>query len=180
MSRTGVAVIGHGHAQKTPGEILHKGAAQGEAQALVHGEEQLALATGIARPVLQEARQKAGLQEGKDWGLVSGIVRLTRSGMDRVLDSLGLRESVDLEELARDTDLEAQKKGAPPVVTGKVKRLHLNRHLLEVQFADGSQARLRVRDHKNFKVGMEVPLVREAGSEMYRLGRKEPRSYGRW
>lgn len=152
---------------------------QAAGKILAHGEEQLATATGIARTTLAEARIKTGLAEGTDWALVKGAILLTKNAVGKLMKGLGLEEAVDLEQLAAETDV-SQKNGAAVIVQGKVAKLYLNKHVLGVEVEGRGLVRVRVKDSAKFQRGMVVPIVPEAGGEVWRLGRREPRSFGRW
>lgn len=165
-----------------PGAVGQNGAEKNSAEKNVpgfdHAEDSLAASTGIAKRTLAASRIK-GLVKGVDWSYVGQAVAYSKAGMAKLMTALGMRDAVDLEELAADTTpVDKAKQEAP--IEGTVRRLFTNRHLVEVELEDKTRVRVRVRDSKNFKPGMAVPIRLEAGLEMWTLTRKEPRYYGKW
>lgn len=159
-----------------------------------HGETELATATGIAAKVLQKIRQKK-LRRGFDWELSSDLrVAYSRPGIVRLLELAsgsqvqeGAIAGVALGDLEERTRISGQAPAAaatPPeeLVSATVFKLFPNPHLIEVILDGGQHKLVRVRESKNFRRGMEVPLrlKPEAKPDGFELARRLPRFPGKW
>lgn len=148
-----------------------------------HEEVAVAEASGLAVKLLRKAR--AALQEGPDFLKNGQKVGFTKKGLRAVLEAvsgLPLREEL-LEEIAQRTlpeqALEEREAvAAEPDALAHVRRFYMNPRLVQIELPDKSLAPLKVRDSKNFRVGMEVP-VRWNG-KVWELTRRLPRFPGRW
>jgi hypothetical protein len=54
-------------------------------------EEQLAQNLGVNRRTIKRARQ-TNLKEGRDWNLVAGVIQLSKDGVNRLAESLGVEK----------------------------------------------------------------------------------------
>lgn len=142
-----------------------------------HPEAQLAKNLGVKKKRLATARFH-GLIEGVDWAMVRGKVAYAKAGMAKLMGKLGLGD------LQPEAEMASEKKVPAANLTAVVLRTFTNRHLLEAELTleDGAKitVRVMVRDSKNFKRGMVLPLELKAGMELYTLTRKEPRWPGKW
>jgi hypothetical protein len=148
----------------------------------VHGELELAAASGIAQKNLARARQRH-LREGEDWDLAGLQVAYSKNGLARVLEKVtgkpveqGAIAGVPLLELEEKTRLTPA--NGDDQVMAKVARLYQNPHLLQIALPDGQLTNVRVKFSKNFRRGMEIPIVRT--EQGYELARRLPRFPGRW
>lgn len=157
-------------------ELLGKGV-----HAFCHGEGELAVATGIAQKMLARARRQ--LRQGLDWDLRAGLVAYSARGLVAVLEKVTGKPAVDgviagvrIAELEKRVGTLGFQEDKP--INGMVTRLYPNRHLLQVHLQDGTTVNVRVKDSKNFRRGMVLPLARSGGA--YELARRLPRFPGRW
>ncbi len=171
-----------------PREVLDKGAP------FVHGEQELAEVTGIALKNLARTRTRQ-LRQGHDWQLNGVRVCYSRHGLAAVLEKItgagvrdGIIAGVRLSELEQKTRLEGAGSAAaetPPaaavvIVQARVTRFFPNPHLLEATAIEGGRVvHVRVRETKNFRRGMVIPVQAGMGG-VYELARRAPRFPGRW
>jgi hypothetical protein len=152
----------------------------------LHEEAAVAEATGIARGVLKTAREKIGAAIGL-WAEVHGRVVYSFAGLRTVLETVaGDRLPDDLIDgvAARSTCVEGNAASAADAedLQAQVVRFYLNPRLIQIRLLEGSKAlgNLRVRDTKNFRTGMVVPVRWEESIKAYVLTRRAPRFPGRW
>ena len=150
-----------------------------DSPAFPFSENVLARTSGVSTKKMAETRKAAQLQKGADWDLVKNSVAYSPAGVERLSIAMGL--PLVLPDAAAEPMPVAP---APQrdVTMGIVKKSPLNPHLFFVQVAGQAElVKLRVRKKDNFRLGMEVPMHREAGAEVFTLARKEPRfEGGRW
>lgn len=139
------------------------------------GETEIAAATGIALKLLAKTRRQK-LRQGEDWDLNGLRVAYSKTGLAAVLEKITGRVEAT-EALETLTRIDHGTAPAAPGVLGTVKKFYLNPRLLGVQ-VNGTLVNVRVKETKNFQMGMDVPLRRIDGR--YELGRRCPRFPGRW
>lgn len=146
----------------------------------LYGETELAEAAGLAAKHFQRARVK-NLRQGTDWDLVALRVYYTKNATARVLELVTQRAvpAAELTVLLEKSRLTDPKKNGAAEIEATVSKFYLNPRLLGVKLPNGAMVNLRVRETKNFRLGMEVP-VRATASGGYELARKLPRFWGRF
>lgn len=141
-------------------------------------ERNLAATTGIDREMLKVARES--LEKGADWDLVKGMVVYTAAGIQRLMEALGVAGAIT------DAELDAIMAWLPPepeeatkktVSASFLRRFRSPHHIGAL--LDGREVTVRVRDSKNFRAGMEIP-IREMTPGYFELARRCPRYRGRW
>jgi hypothetical protein len=149
--------------------------------AFVHGEAELAAITGMHPKQFQKARIKH-LAQGTHWDLNAMRVAYCEAGVSAVLEKICGRPgpfSAELLDRSRLADPAAEKK-EPAALIGKVTKLFPNPRLMQVQLdADESLVNVSVKETKNFRRGMVVPVRLDANGR-YVLARRLPRFAGRW
>ncbi len=160
-----------------PTDIPPENSAQ---RVFLYGEVEVAAATGISVRQLQKSRQK-NLRADVDWGLNGLRVAYSLSGLRLILEKLTGRptQGDELEKLARQTLLPGMT--APDATTRAwVHKTFPNPFLLQVRLGDGSLQMLRVKETKNFRMGMEGPVRLNPPTQQFELARRLPRFPGRW
>ena len=140
------------------------------------GESEIAQKTGIALKLLAKIRRK-NLTQGEDWDFANLRVAYSKTGLAALLEKItGAPVTAELENATRLTN--GHDPAEPQGVIGTVKKFYFNPRLIGVE-VNGQLQPVRVRESKNFELGMEVPLKPAPGGR-FELARKCPRFPGRW
>lgn len=144
-----------------------------------YGEAELAQALGVATKHFQRQRVK-NLRQGVEWELVNLRVAYAKNGAARILE-LVAPTAITAPELALLLEKSRLKSGEKNggEIEAVVCRFYLNPRLMQVTLPNAAKVNVRVKETKNFRVGMEVP-VRPLDNGGYELARKLPRFAGRW
>lgn len=172
------AVVGPGGTSSVPvgnGKLSDKGVFP-----FVHGELELAEATGVSVKVLQRTRVKF-LKQGEHWDLQAMRVAYTKNGCALVLEKISGRplDEPGLAAALKKSRLETEPAGPAPV-RACITKFYPNPWLMQVKLAGGELVNVRVKETKNLKRGMDVPLRWNERACVYELARRLPRYPGRW
>lgn len=147
----------------------------------IHGEVELANATGIHVKKIQAARIKH-LRQGEHWDLYQQRVAYSKPGLTAVLEKIAGQNLYTFHQLAAledRTSLIARDVPEPPL-EATLQQFYPNPYRCRIRLPDGNDAPLRIKNKKNFRLGMKVPVRLNAAGGFYELTRREPRFPGRW
>jgi len=148
-----------------------------------HSEAELCTRLGISDKQLRQLRTDR-LRRGVDWELVTGKVRLSQEGLERLIESMAFQATSAMvaDFLTPPVPVEAAQNGRR--VGGHeelvcFKCYKINRLMLEAKTAADELVLVRVRDNSNFQPGMKMKC-RYTGTRVWELAQRLPRYRGRW
>jgi len=156
-----------------------------------HAERELAERLGVRQEVLKRIRKRR-MKRGTHFDLVKGAIRYAEAGVAIVQQELGAGGAKKgaprgEEQAVRDDrrwrrvfllPRRAESLRARVERVAVFKKTFRNPHIIQCE-CQGELIRVRVRDNRNFRKGMEVPC-RQVKGDLYELTRRCPRWPGRW
>lgn len=166
-----------------------------------HGERELARDLGLTQKALRVVRSD-DLARKADWDVISGEVRYSASGRDRLLEVLKISAPAAAFSIPpilsaaapappgppEKNSVAPSAAAAPPAPArplGCIETLTCgkcyspNRRIVEASTAGGDQVLVRLKDNQNMRPGMAMKC-RFAGGRMWELAQRLPRFRGKW
>jgi hypothetical protein len=154
-----------------------------------YDEDLLAVAAGVARGFMGEARGKC-LKRGAEWDVCCGRVLLAREGVEKVLRVLGMeyeKKGADGVHGMEGVLNAARQKTLPDAGEIRVRVVVIPTNpalVIGVNMTSKKEEMVRVLvgQNGNFTLGMEMPAKKVPGTDadVFALVGEKPRSRGRW